>query len=135
MGRKKRGVLPREVKQLRTRIERWRRRRLKRSPMPAQLWDEAVSLARRQGNYRIATELGLNYDNLKKRIETAQEKGGKGTSGVVEVDGGQLFGAFELARTAVEISDAGGAKLVIRLSGREELDVVGLAEAFWRRGE
>jgi hypothetical protein len=103
--------------------------------MPAQLWDEAVSLARRQGNYRIATELGLSYDNLKKRVEAAQEKGGKGTSGFVEVGGEQLVGAFELARTAVEISGADGAKLVIRLSGREELDVVGLAEAFWRRGE
>jgi len=49
--------------------------------------------------------------------------------------GAQLVGAFESARTAVEFLDSDGAKMVIRLSGHEELNVVGLAEVFWKRGE
>ena len=134
MGRKKRTVLPQNVNRLRSRIERWRRTRHKRSPMPAELWKEAVSLAKTHGVYRIASELRLGYESLRKRVAVAPEDGRDGTSGFVEVEGAQLVGAFESARTAVEFSDSDGAKLVIRLSDREELNVVGLAEAFWKRG-
>ena len=135
MRRKRRTVLPKKVKELRTRIERWRRTRRKRSAMPGKLWDEATLLARAQGIYRISSALRLNYENLKKRVDGAPGGGRDGSAGFVEVDGAQLVGAYESARAVVEFSDADGAKLVIRLSGREELDVVGLAGAFWKRGE
>lgn len=135
MGRKRRTVLPRKVKELRTRIERWRRTRRKRSPMPEKLWSEATLLARAHGTYRISSALRLNYENLKKRVDVAPEDGRDDSAGFVEVEGAQLVGAFESAGTVVELSGADGAKLVIRLSGREELDVVGLADAFWKRGE
>ena len=135
MGRKRRTALPQKVKELRTRIERWRRTRRKRSAMPDKLWGEATLLARAQGIYRISSALRLNYENLKKRVEGAPGGGRDGSSGFVEVEGAQLVGAFESARTVVEFSGADGAKLVIRLSGREELDIVGIADAFWKRGE
>ena len=134
MGRKKRRILPQDVNRLRSRIERWRRTRHKRSPMPAELWKEAVSLARTHGVYQIASELRLGYESLRKRVAVAAEDGRDGPCGFVEVEGAQLVGAFESARTAVELSDSDGAKLVIRLSDREELNIVGLAEAFWIRG-
>lgn len=135
MRRKRRTALPKKVKKLRTRIERWRRTRLKRSPMPNKLWDEATLLARTHGTYRISSALRINYDNLKKRVDGAPEAGRDDSAGFVEVEGAQLVGAFESARPVVEFSGANGAKLVIRLSGREDLDVVGLADAFWKRGE
>jgi len=135
MGRKKRTILPQNVNRLRNRIERWRRTRHKRSPMPAELWKEAVSLARTHGVYQIASELRLGYESLRKRVAVAPEDGRDGTCGFVEVEGAQLVGAFESARTTVEFLDSDGAKMVIRLSGHEELNVVGLAEVFWKRGE
>jgi len=135
MGRKKRTILPQNVNRLRNRIERWRRTRHKRSPMPAELWKEAVSLARTHGVYQIASELRLGYESLRKRVAVAPEEGRDDTCGFVEVEGAQLVGAFESARTAVEFLDSDGAKMVIRLSGHEELNVVGLAEVFWKRGE
>jgi len=134
MGRR-RAVLPQKVKELRTRIERWRRMRRKRSAMPERLWSEATLLAREHGIHRVSSALRINYENLKKRVDVAPEDGRDDTAGFVEVEGAQLVGAFESARTVVELSGSDGAKLVVRLSGREELDIVGLAEAFWGRGE
>ena len=134
MRRKRRAALPKKVKKLRTRIERWRRTRLKRSAMPEELWVEAALLARTHGTYRISSDLRLNYENLKKRVDEAPEAGRDDSAGFVEVEGAQFVGAFESARTVVEFSDADGAKLVIRLSDRKDLDVVGLADAFWNRG-
>jgi hypothetical protein len=104
--------------------------------MPEKLWSEATLLARAHGTYRISSALRLNYENLKKRVDGAPEDVRDGSAGFIEVEGAQLVGgALESARTEVEFSDADGAKLVVRLSGREELDVVDLAEAFWKRGE
>jgi hypothetical protein len=134
MGRR-RAALPQKVKELRTRIERWRRTRRKRSAMPEGLWSDATLLARAHGIHRVSSALRINYENLKKRVDVAPDDGGGDSDGFVEVEGAQLVGAFESARTVVEFSDAAGAKLVVRLSGREELDIVGLAEAFWGRGE
>ena len=37
------------------------------------------------------------------------------------------------AGAVIEISGADGAKLLIRARGGESVDVLGLAEAFWRR--
>jgi hypothetical protein len=79
--------------------------------------------------------LRINYENLKKRVDVAPDDGGDSSAGFVEVEGAQLVGAFETARTVVELSGSDGAKLVVRLLGREDLDVVALAEAFWKRGE
>lgn len=135
MRRKKRTVLPKNVNRLRSRIERWRGTRRKRSPMPAELWAEAVSLARSHGVYRIASELRIGYESLRKRVAIEPDAGRASSAGFVEVEGAQLVGAFESARTVVEFSDVDGAKFVVRLSDREELNVVGLAEAFWKRGE
>jgi hypothetical protein len=133
--RRRRAVLPQEVKELRTRIERWRRTRKKRSAMSEELWNEAALLARAHGLYRISSALRLNYENLKKRVEVAAEDRREGNSGFVEMEGAQLVGAFDSARTVLELFGSDGVKLVVRLSGREELDVVALAEAFWKRGE
>ena len=134
MGRR-RAVLPKKVKELRTRIERWRRTRRKRSAMPEKLWSDATLLARAHGIHRISSALRINYENLKKRVEAAPEDGRDDSAGFVEVEGARLVGALESARTVVELSSSDGAKLVVRLSGREDLDVAALAEAFWKRGE
>ena len=55
------------LSQLRRRIERWRGTRVKRSPMPPELWTAATELARELGVYRVARELGVGYGSLKER--------------------------------------------------------------------
>jgi hypothetical protein len=121
------------IDRLRGRIEHWRKTRKKRSPMPTDLWDAAVSIAREHGVYAVSRDLRLNHENLKKRVEGisgGRRNDGGGSSGFVELAGSQLIGT---SGVVVELVDGNGAMLKIRLPGCNGLDVRGLAQAFWNR--
>jgi hypothetical protein len=47
--------LPAKVEQIRGQLERWRRTRQKRSPIPETIWGEAAHLARECGVSAIST--------------------------------------------------------------------------------
>jgi hypothetical protein len=137
MGRRSGAGAARSVAAVGRRIEHWRRVRVKRSPMPEDLWQAATELAQVHGTSAVARELGLGYDGLRDRVEGGMAKRAKPavpTKGFVEVDGAGLLGVGRSPGTVVELWDGDNrAKLLIRLGEREGLDVVGLAEAFWRR--
>ena len=115
--------------QLRQRIERWRCTRTKRSPMPAELWAAATDLARGLGPYRVARELRIGYGALMERLSADGESGGSGAPAFVAVDGAALFAP--VAGGEVELSDARGLKVVIRLAAGQAVDVAAVAAA-WR---
>jgi len=141
MGRKKQGALPAATAELRDRITWWRRTREKRSPMPADLWDDAVCLARTHGTYATARALGVGYESLQRRVAAdpsgadieVMGGGEAGGRGFVEVSGVQLLGASTPMGTVVELTDPDGVRLTIRLGTGEKLDVAGLVHGFWRR--
>jgi hypothetical protein len=118
------------------RIERWRRTRGKQRPMPAPLWDEAVSLAQQLGVHPVKAALGLNYESLKQRLALSRpvkpEPSGAAAS-FVELSGVQWLGAASSAGDAVELSDTAGSRLTVRLAAGSTLDVARLVEAFRRR--
>ena len=138
MGRKRGEGLPARAREVREQVALWRRTRERRSPMPADLWTEAVGLARREGTYATARTLGLNFESLARRV--AEGRAGAGddrveASGFVEVSGAQLLGAAGPVGPVVEVSDSNGVRLTIRLTGGAALDVVGVVQAFCgRRG-
>jgi hypothetical protein len=78
----------------------------------------------------------VDYGGLKKRVKGASE-GIRRTSPIstefVELSAGPLLGRAEASGTRVELWEADGAKLVVRLAEGEGLDVGSLAESFWRR--
>jgi hypothetical protein len=120
------------------RIEDWRRTRQGLAWMPEDLWAEAVSLARSEGAYAVARDLQLSYGTLRKRLERATRPGRPRRSsaaprGFVEVGGGELLGSLAAGGSVIELMRSDGAKLVVRLSGTEALDVVALSEAFFAR--
>ncbi len=105
--------------------------------MPEDLWDAAASLARAHGVYSIARDLRLNYETMKKRVSGAPQEGRDGaarSAGFIELNGAQLVGSLDPAGAVVELSGSDGAKLMIRLRDSEELDILGMANAFWSRG-
>ncbi|MBI4526524.1 MAG: IS66 family insertion sequence element accessory protein TnpB, partial [Deltaproteobacteria bacterium] len=74
MGLRKPTVTPTvsaDIEKVRRRLQAWRRRRKHRSRIPESLWRSATKLARRYPPARIAHTLGLDYDALKERLETA----------------------------------------------------------------
>ncbi len=133
---------PSDVTKLTQRIERWRRERIKRSPMPGDLWTAATRLAQRYGVSMIARELRVGYASLKDKVELAQKCDGGSQSpgaGVVapgfardcfaELSGAQLLDHSSKA-AVVELATADGVRLTVRFDDGGQLDVVGLVRAF-----
>ena len=136
MGWKARNGLPARTREVREQIALWRRTRARRSPMPAKLWDEAVSLARHGGTYATARALRVDYGSLARRVAEARRgtDGDEASAGAfVALSGAQLLGASAPAGPVVEVSDGDGVRLVIRLGTGTELDVVGLVQRFRER--
>ena len=121
------------LKQLQRRIERWRWTRTKRSPMPPELWSAATELARDLGAYRVARELGLGYQSLKDRLGDGAGGQERGTAAFVEIDGASLFATSPATvHGEVELSDASGTRMVIRLAAGQAVDVAALLAVFRR---
>ncbi len=117
--------------QLRRRIERWRCTRTKRSPMPPELWTAATELARELGACRVAREVGVGYQSLCTRLGDEAENRMRQADAFVEIDTASLFApAPAAARGEVELSDASGVKVVVRLRAGESVDVAALLAAF-----
>ena len=56
------------VEQVRDQFEQWRNTREKRTDIPDELWQAAISLAEHTSVYQISKELRLNYTDLKHRV-------------------------------------------------------------------
>ena len=126
MGHKAHDGLGARARELRDQIARWRRTREKRSPMPAELWAEAVGLARSGGTYPIARALQVDYESLARRVAEADagERGGSAPSAAfVELTGAQFLGSSTPAGPVVEVADRDGVWLTIRLPAAAVLDV------------
>lgn len=57
---------------VRREVENWRRCRTKKGPKPAEVWAEAVSLARELGVCRVADELGMSHGALSRRLDSSK---------------------------------------------------------------
>ena len=108
-------------------IERWRAQRRPRERIPDDVWREAAQLACAYGINRTAKALRLDYYSLKDRVATAAEPG-ENVPGFVEVFGGGM--ATGGSECLIEIEDAGGVKMRIRLPAGERPDIVALARVF-----
>jgi len=139
MSTKRTRDLPARLVSLRRRFEDWRRTREVRSRIPDPLWGSAVKLAGVYGLHRTAKALRVNYYALKERVE---EKAVADSSNVSE---GDTTTFLELAATGpacsipagscectLELEDADGAKMRVRLSGIATPDLIALSRSFWR---
>jgi len=124
-----------DIEEAGRRLEVWRKSRPRRKRIPARLWASAAALARTHGVSRVAQRLGLDYNGLKRRAEaTAPPRRSrlKPPPGFVELP---LIGPpGQGPNCTVELARGAGARMTIRWEGQEGLDLVGLAEAFWRSG-
>jgi hypothetical protein len=95
-----------------------------------ELWRSAVKLAADFGVHATARALRLNSDSLKKRIEGGESRDSPPTimpsfCELVPVEG------VGVARWWVELEDARGARLRIRLEGGAASDVAALTRGLW----
>lgn len=114
MSRMARGTRFPQIEQIRREIEHWRKTRLGRTAMPAELWDAAVALAREHGVYATARDLRIGYDGLKSRLEATPKPRATGDSPSAFVELGRVA-PMSASGSVVELVGASGTKLTIRL--------------------
>jgi hypothetical protein len=117
------------LEQVGERFKQWREARLRGEHIPADLWAAAVVMAKEHGLYRIAHELRVDHDGLKRRLERAGE--GKRDSQFVELFAVPAAIAAGLRECVVELENARGAKMRVELNGKGLAGLAGLCRAFW----
>jgi len=124
-----------DLERAQRRLETWRQSRRRGKRIPATLWALAAVLARAHGVSRVSQTLGLEYYGLKRRAEATgplPPSRVKPPPGFIELPlVGQLGNS---PHCTVELARGEGARMTIRWAGKDGLDLVGLAEAFWRSG-
>ena len=119
--------LPGSLLQAQRKIEQWRQQHRPRARIPEELWREAAQLACAHGINRIAKAMRLDYYALKKHAAAAAESGEHVPEFVEVLPGGMP--ALQPECT-IELEEAGGAKMRIRLQGGDLPDVAELTRAF-----
>ncbi len=116
-----------------TRLTQWRAEHGGRGiPVPEELWAEVVKVAQVEGAGTTARALRLDRARLEARM--AMDRGpevAEAGSGFVELDAGRLGLS---PRTVVRFHGRDGERLEVELAAGAVIDLVALAEAFWRRG-
>jgi hypothetical protein len=121
------------LEQVGERFKRWRETRVRGAHIPADLWAAAVVMAKEHGLHRIAHELHVDHDGLKRRLERA---GGVARLGKLDTEFVELFAApaataAGMRECVVELENARGAKMRVELNGKGLTGLAGLCSAFW----
>jgi len=128
------GIDEGRLEEVRQRVKEWRETRPKLEAMPQELWDAAVSLAGEHGVYRVARALRVDYGKLKQLLESREAAVSRADAdeGGFAVMTLPVPGVAEPMGTGaeVELFDADGSRLSIRLPSHGGLDVAGVVAAF-----
>jgi hypothetical protein len=124
MGRSEKAIIT--LEEAKGRFEEWRSNRRGKARIPAELWSAAVEVARKEGINRTARELHVAWDDLKRRVTTAQEvRLQPGSAAFVELIAPQTRSVPECI---LEVEGRRG-KLRIQLKGAVASDLAVLSRA------
>jgi hypothetical protein len=118
--------IPAGLRRVYQKLERWRRTRQGRSPLPEALWRAAADAAREHGVFRTGQVLHLEYSKLKRLMNASRGKTSSPTR-FVELAPLVALGGDECV---IELEGARG-KLRLRLRGTAVEDLAGLSRALW----
>jgi hypothetical protein len=121
--------IPKGMRRVQRRFERWRRSHAGRLPIPESLWASAADLAREHGVFRTAQVLHLEYGKLKRLAEAGGPVGRSRARppAFVELIGSQAVG---LSECLIELEGPRG-KMRIQWKGTTTPDLAGLSRALW----
>jgi hypothetical protein len=123
------------LEEVRDQFEEWRRtRKSRRDPIPPQLWKSAVKLAGSYSINSISKALRLNYSDLKERVDeqvVADNVKALPAAGFIDLGCSQSLIESECI---IEMPNAGGLKMQMRVRGKVDFNLLQLAKAFLAKG-
>jgi len=120
-----------DIEQVRRRLREWRLSRRDGARIPEALWISAVGLAKKYRPARIAHELGLDYDGLRRRLKIAQQHSPSEPQtqpGFIEL---LPIAPSSQCVCSIEMQDRRGAKMKLELKGASAGEVAAVSRALW----
>jgi hypothetical protein len=123
-----------KIEPLRQQVEAWRQSRAPGQRMPESLWEAATELAKEFGVSPVQRVLRVDYRGLEYRVTGVN----KSKSAKAPLPAKTTFvelpplGAPRRAEHTIELEDAAGRKMTVKVSGGSLAELLPLAQAFWR---
>ena len=121
------------------RFAQWRRTRVIGTRIPKTLWAAAVRLAGQFSIARTASCLKLDYDELKKHLESRTPSAMQTSTSVAKQTPAFVewpASSFPTpAECVIELENAAGSKMRIQLKGSHAPDLVALSSTFWNTAQ
>jgi hypothetical protein len=116
------------LEEVKARFEEWRQTRKGRAAIPDELWSTAAELAQKEGVSRTATELRLEWSELKRRMTaTAEVSRPQGAPAFVELVAPR---AQAVSECTIEL-EGRRCKLRIHLKGASASYLAALSRELW----
>ena len=114
--------------QVRERLERWRKIKKHREPIPKDIWQDATELAKKHSIYKVSKALSLNYINLKTRVYGTSKQPGNKKTPFIEINQPIL-----MPEMVLELENKKGSRLKISFKGRIDFDPMDFARTFLQK--
>ncbi len=133
LSKDKRAELVAKLEPLRQQVEAWRKARRPNEHMPEAFWEPATELAREYGLAPVQGILRIDYRGLQRRVSGVRlpTLPKKPLAGFVELP---ALPAPRRCEHTVELEDAGGRRMSVKLCGGNLAELAPLIQAFWKPG-
>jgi len=118
------------LSEVKEQFKNWRKTRKSPRPIPAKLWQAAVSLTATHSISQISKELVLDYNALKRRVPTKNTAAKISSPGFIELN---VEPPATVSECIVEMQDNLGAKMRMHIRGKTDFDLLQLTKAFWSK--
>jgi len=119
-------------------VEQWRENRSGNEKMPEALWEPAIELAKAYGVSPVQKILRVDYRGLERRalgiVKAKSRSRGAEPAPARFIELPSLPVSMRRAEHVVELEDAAGRKLSLKIPAGYLAEVLPLAQAFWRPG-
>ncbi len=131
MANPRKNPSPEELEPVRQQIQTWRETRKLPGPMPSEIWNGAVVLARKFGVCKVARAVGIDYTALRQKVAKSMEPCGLVKPTFVELPG-RLVSEERPSHlgAVIEISTPDGSRVRVQLEAGRGLEAAGIVAAF-----
>ena len=131
MANPRKNPSPEELEPIRQQIQAWRAARKLPGPMPSEIWNGAVVLARQFGVCKVARAVGIDYTALRQKVTKAMESCGLVKPTFVELPG-RLVSEERSSNlgAVIEISTPDGSRVRVQLESGRGMEAAGIVAAF-----